>query len=259
MEEGEMIIESKQEESSLQIDTNGSYVWNPMERHLILSTDCYEEDNDITQYSPGVNPITQNIHHRPDQMERSTDPSNPEESPDTSHTVTPAIHLKSQCAERTLDPSNPKGSPGYGDHTAEDSLSCLVCGNISLVRHKKSHVVERPYSCPECGKGFVQHGHLLRHQRIHTGERPFSCSECGKSFIQNADLLKHQRIHTGERPFSCSECGRSFTQKSVLLRHQTIHTGDHPFSCSVCGKCFSRKGSLVVHYKIHTRNGISIS
>ncbi|PIO10593.1 hypothetical protein AB205_0179080, partial [Aquarana catesbeiana] len=65
MEEGEMVMKSKQEESSLHIDTNGCDVRNSSERHLLLSADCKSEDNVITQDPPGGNPNTQNIHHRP--------------------------------------------------------------------------------------------------------------------------------------------------------------------------------------------------
>ncbi|PIO15767.1 hypothetical protein AB205_0138010, partial [Aquarana catesbeiana] len=258
--EGEMITKSKQEESSLHMDTSGRCVWNISEGHLMSSPDYNVKSDDITQHFPGENFIAQNT-------PRSMDPSDPQESSDTSHDVTPETPLRSPPMERSTDPSKleePSLSP-EGAHT------CSVCGKpftkkSALLRHQRSHGGEHSYSCLECGKGFTQREGFLEHQathscscsdlgkhlKTHTGARPYSCSECGKCFTQKESLLKHQVCHTGERPYSCSECGKRFTEKGSLVIHQKFHTNERPHSCPECGKCFVKRGDLLRHQRTHT-------
>ncbi|NXT44630.1 ZN572 protein, partial [Pelecanoides urinatrix] len=50
----------------------------------------------------------------------------------------------------------------------------------NLLRHQRSHGGDKPYKCPECGKGFGHSSALVTHRRIHTGEKPYQCTDCGK-------------------------------------------------------------------------------
>ncbi|KAG6921680.1 zinc finger protein 398, partial [Chelydra serpentina] len=103
---------------------------------------------------------------------------------------------------------------------------------------------ERPYLCPECGKGFTQQSNLTNHYRTHTGERAHVCPECGKGFIHQSTLTTHRRTHTGEKPYPCPECEKRFSRLSTLVEHRRTHTGEKPYKCAQCEKSFTRLTNL---------------
>ncbi|XP_075062366.1 oocyte zinc finger protein XlCOF8.4-like isoform X2 [Mixophyes fleayi] len=176
----------KEEEIPTDISRDGCKHRNISEGKFIVSTDCEIDDNNITQDSPGANPIAINIH--------------------------PILH----GADKSSDPS---------DHDQYFPDNKIFTVTLSLHKKQITHSRKKPFPCSECGKCFTRKSNLFEHHRTHTGEKPFPCSECGKYFAGKSSLFEHQRTHTGEKPFSCSECGKCFTQKSRLIKHQKIHTG----------------------------------
>uniref|UniRef100_A0A8C6LT35 C2H2-type domain-containing protein n=1 Tax=Nothobranchius furzeri TaxID=105023 RepID=A0A8C6LT35_NOTFU len=149
--------------------------------------------------------------------------------------------------------------------------------------------VNRPFSCPECGKLFLHKWSLQKHvrltshsarrslgclvkkkcvtvkqhvdscrkvqieiMRVHTGQKPFACELCGKKYNRKTHLSSHMRVHTGQKPFACELCGKKFTHKANSNSHKAVHTGLKPFTCELCGLRFTWKATLSKHMKIHT-------
>ncbi|XP_077346022.1 uncharacterized protein LOC143989641 [Lithobates pipiens] len=220
-----------EEDTPTEISTvDGREMRKTSEDCLTLSPDCKVEDEDITQYSPGENPTTSNVHPAPHSVDGPSYSSYPEEP----QTVRDGAVLPT-----------------------DGRFSCTECGkcfhfNSHLNRHRRSHTGEKPFSCSECGKCFIHKSHLVTHQRSHTGEKPYSCSDCGKCFSDKSQYCRHQRLHTGEKPYSCPECGKCFSRKSRLSIHHRSHTGEKPYSCPECRKCFSSKSNLCIHQRSHT-------
>jgi len=52
---------------------------------------------------------------------------------------------------------------------------------------------ERPFKCPQCGKGFVQRGDVKAHLKTHSGTKPFVCKVdgCYKDIKSRGNLKVH--------------------------------------------------------------------
>ncbi|XP_059499614.1 zinc finger protein 892-like [Stegostoma tigrinum] len=61
--------------------------------------------------------------------------------------------------------------------------SCLEYHQALIMEAKTSVRTEKPWKCEDCEKEFKYPSSLESHQCGHTGERPFTSPDCGKGFI----------------------------------------------------------------------------
>ncbi|XP_064456267.1 zinc finger protein 513-like isoform X1 [Ornithodoros turicata] len=109
--------------------------------------------------------------------------------------------------------------PGY---------ECTLCPYVTncrrnLLRHAKTHLVNKPFKCTFCSYATAKRGHMMSHVRKHTGERPYGCRYCGYKASHPTTLTRHERIHTGEKPFKCSTCPYASSRKQQLQEHERTH------------------------------------
>ena len=148
----------------------------------------------------------------------------------------------------------------------------------TLNRHMHTHKSAKPYTCTECGKGFIQltqlKSHMMQHQsnatllaQCSSSDEIYRCTLCERSYKQRWRLQHHYRIEHNEHK-AVSELaqvldpgsGERISQPVHLQeRHLTVNfsnvspSAGTGYNCDVCGKSFALKQSLKVHFLTHVR------
>ncbi|KAJ8916073.1 hypothetical protein NQ315_010941 [Exocentrus adspersus] len=138
------------------------------------------------------------------------------------------------------------------------------------IEHLQSH--SGTFECKECGKAFKSGSWLTKHLRIHTNEKPYTCPNCCKGFIQLSSLRYHLGTHG---KYSCEVCKKRFKTEDDIPGHECdskaevwVNSGDGNESevetiiikgvgsldlQNFCKDCNKRVKSLGQHMKRHHR------
>lgn len=205
----------------------------PVEERVIICPQCgtslsWKQNSSSAQLWQQLESQALGCAQDPLQEPRAQDPQLPSQAPTAQRPFLQDPQLLSQVpgANCTQDPQpllQPPQTPGTQDHQHHLHVPSAKTEQGCAQDPSQTPPAQRPFTCPQCGRGFGRKAHLARHLLVHSGTRPHACARCGRRFSSKTNLGRHQAVHTGLRPHRCSRCGRSFTRKTHLERHERTH------------------------------------
>lgn len=185
---------------------------------------------------------------------------------------TPAISNVAKEYENYFTPEKTKASTILLDK--KHKVFCKKCLKPftklkSLELHLKTHVGEKPYQCPLCGRCFIQNSHLQRHIHSHkvwpdglSNTIPktstvdllsYACSYCNSILSNYSQFRLHLKNHIDLKKFKCvqSDCISLFDNIELLLSHMSNDHSQLQYICHLCSGIFTSLEDIALHQQGH--------
>ncbi|NWW40229.1 ZN467 protein, partial [Panurus biarmicus] len=121
---------------------------------------------------------------QPPQEPGAQDPQHPSQAPTAEHpfmqdpqllSQVPSANCSHGCAQDPQPGLQPPQVPGAQDHQHQPQVPGTKCGQgCAQDPPQPPQAVppaQRPFTCPQCGRGFGRKAHLARHLLVHSGTR----------------------------------------------------------------------------------------
>ncbi|NXY39705.1 HKR1 protein, partial [Pomatorhinus ruficollis] len=117
---------------------------------------------------------------QPPQEPGAQDPQPPSQAPTAERPFVQDPQLLSQvpsancghgCAQDPQPLLQPPQVPGSQDHQHQPQVPSAKCGQGCAQDPPQAPPAQRPFTCPQCGRGFGRKAHLARHLLVHSGTR----------------------------------------------------------------------------------------
>ncbi|KAJ6668145.1 hypothetical protein lerEdw1_015522 [Lerista edwardsae] len=192
-----------------------------------------------------------------------------------SHQLTPSGKRSCKCPRKDHPFSDSSDLSGHQIILSNDWERLF--SRLSLSPKNLKDAVNKPFKCPDCGRGFVHKSSIPRHlQKCQRKENPSSNSGHERSFSLGPGHFPYQKLCLEEKPLRCPDSGTSVVKgkaknlsgpsqqcappssadglssapgaKSQKCEPASI---ERLFQCSICGKTFAVKSSLARHQFLH--------
>ncbi|VDM96087.1 unnamed protein product [Thelazia callipaeda] len=104
----------------------------------------------------------------------------------------------------------------------ENEIEAEDCSSNTLIRNDLEIDDDKKpmYNCEKCGRSYTDRTTLIIHKKTHSVGKPYQCPICTKRFVRQVNYNVHMKLHASGRRYFCSLCGKWFRTQSLMSEHE---------------------------------------